>query len=200
MLVAVSPYMRFADSFGHALVGGKVYTYQTRSSVGATTWASVDGTTVNTNPIALDANGGATIFLPADLAYRFEVRDASGTPIRIIDDITGAATPADVRAAATGMMTASGPVAVVVTNFISVGDVGRVVYVSGGSCVLPGVANGIDGRTLLIVGESATTLSGAIKPPTGLAATTYAMSAGETLLLVADAANNRWAIALRGKP
>jgi len=65
MTTSISPYPRFKafTSTGAPLVGGKLYTYQPGTTTNMTTYKDSAGITVNTNPVVLDSNGEADVWL-----------------------------------------------------------------------------------------------------------------------------------------
>lgn len=64
------------DKCGSILAGGQIWTYEANSTTPKVTYKDPYGLTPNTNPIALDANGEADIFLNG--TYRFVVQDKKG--------------------------------------------------------------------------------------------------------------------------
>ena len=66
------------DANGNPLAGGKIHTYLTGTSTPKTTYSNSTGT-ANTNPVILDAEGYADIWLDGDYAYRFRLENALGT-------------------------------------------------------------------------------------------------------------------------
>lgn len=100
---------QFHDSDGHPLSLGKVWTYEAGGSTPQNTYADSDLQTPNSNPVQLDADGRATIFLDA-LGYRFLVTDADDVTIFDIDGISdlaqlylqGLATPSLTAAVTSG--------------------------------------------------------------------------------------------------
>src|SRR5579872_1001054 len=78
VLVALMPVprMQFFDASGTPLAGGLVYTYNAGTSTPAPTYTDSTGTTLNSNPVVLDAGGEAPIWL-ADQSYKIVVCDSS---------------------------------------------------------------------------------------------------------------------------
>lgn len=64
------------DKCGAILAGGQIWTYEANSTTPKITYKDPYGITPNTNPIILDANGEADIFLNG--TYRFVVKDKKG--------------------------------------------------------------------------------------------------------------------------
>lgn len=86
------------------LTGGKIYTYLAGTTTPVATYSNDSGTT-NTNPIILDADGRANIYLDDSVAYRFILKDANNVTQKDVDNIRSsrvdivqkAATIADLR-------------------------------------------------------------------------------------------------------
>ena len=79
------PKLHIDDANGDPLSGGKVYFYEAGTSTLKTTYADIDGDTVNSNPVILDSRGEADIFLSPG-AYKILVTDSSDVPIFTRDD------------------------------------------------------------------------------------------------------------------
>jgi hypothetical protein len=82
---------QFIDANGDPLTGGQIETYLAGSSTPAATYTSSAGTTAQSNPIILNSLGSPTspIWLTGGSAYKFVVKNASGSTLRTIDDIAG---------------------------------------------------------------------------------------------------------------
>lgn len=91
---------QFQDNNGVVLNGGQIVTYVATSfSDMATTYTNGSGSTPNTNPIVLDADGrlpsGIAIWLVQGWAYNMALYASDGTTlIKNFDNITGTTTPA----------------------------------------------------------------------------------------------------------
>lgn len=84
--VAVYPKFRAVDpSTGLALVGGKLYTYAAGTTTPQATYSDSGLTTPNTNPIILDANGEAPIYVGA-LSYKFALQKSDGSAVWTLDN------------------------------------------------------------------------------------------------------------------
>jgi hypothetical protein len=81
------PFRAF-DSNGDPLAGGKLYTYVAGTSTPKDTFTDESGDTANTNPVILDANGYADVWL-GDGAYKFVLDDAADVNQWTLDDIAG---------------------------------------------------------------------------------------------------------------
>lgn len=89
-MAKISPYPRFRafDANGNPLSEGKLYTFEAGTSTPKTTYTDVNEGTANPNPIILDADGYADIYL-IEGAYKFVLKDASDAEIWSKDDLTG---------------------------------------------------------------------------------------------------------------
>ena len=90
MAYSLSPWprVRFEDENGNPLAGGKLYTSLNNTDDPKSTYSDADGTP-NTNPVILDAEGYADIWLDSDYPYRFKLTAADDTLIWQRDDVTG---------------------------------------------------------------------------------------------------------------
>jgi hypothetical protein len=89
--VPLSPRIKFTDATGTPLALGSLTVYEAGTTTPANTWQDRDLTTLNTNPIALDANGEALIWLQFDHRYKFLLKDANGATVSgwPVDNILG---------------------------------------------------------------------------------------------------------------
>ena len=78
---------QFIDDCGKPLAGGKVYTYEAKTTTLKPTYADVEGLAVNTNPIILDESGRANIHLAIG-AYRIRVLNKKGALIADTPEIS----------------------------------------------------------------------------------------------------------------
>jgi hypothetical protein len=80
MAVLYTPqFIQFFDDTGAPLAGGKLFTYEAGTSTPKATYTTAAGTTQNTNPVVLDSEGRAIIFI--DGSYKFELKDANNVPV-----------------------------------------------------------------------------------------------------------------------
>jgi hypothetical protein len=77
---------QFFDANGDPLSGGKVYSYQINSVIPKVTYTEYEGSTENTNPIILDANGMADIWCASGF-YKFIITDANDVPVKTVQKI-----------------------------------------------------------------------------------------------------------------
>lgn len=78
-------FQAFTPADGTPLAGGKVWTYLAGTTSLLSTWAEADQATINANPVILDANGQAPIFLSG--TYKFAVYDALDNLVWELDGI-----------------------------------------------------------------------------------------------------------------
>jgi hypothetical protein len=72
------------------LAGGKVNTYEAGTATPKTTYTDESEGTANANPIILDANGRADIWLDSG-SYKFVITDSADVEVDTVDNITGGA-------------------------------------------------------------------------------------------------------------
>lgn len=83
----VQPHVTFVNTSGGACYGCSLYSYSSGSTTPLATYTDATGTSQNTNPIILDAAGGANIWLGAN-SYKFVLVDPSGATIWSVDQVT----------------------------------------------------------------------------------------------------------------
>lgn len=83
------PSLRFReyDANGDPLAGGMVYSYLAGTVTPASTYADRDETTPNANPVVLDANGAADIYLATGTVYKLIVTDADDVVQYTVDNV-----------------------------------------------------------------------------------------------------------------
>jgi len=91
-MAKISPYafwQKFDDN-GDPLAGGKLYTYEAGTTTNKQTFTDADETSINTNPVILDAAGRADVWLDSG-SYKFVLTDSADVTIDTVDDIIGGA-------------------------------------------------------------------------------------------------------------
>jgi hypothetical protein len=81
-----SPKMQFFTAAGVPLVGGKLFTYASGTTVPLTTYTSSAATTANTNPIILDSRGEANVWFGPS-RYTLVLKDSLDNLIWTADGI-----------------------------------------------------------------------------------------------------------------
>ena len=81
-----SPKMQFFTAAGIPLVGGKLFTYASGTTVPLATYTDDTGYTVNTNPIILDSRGEAGVWLGPS-RYTFVLKDPNDNLIWTVDGV-----------------------------------------------------------------------------------------------------------------
>lgn len=84
----IGPKFIARDASGNPLALGKVFTYEPGTSTLKATYNDEDKTGANANPVILDANGTANIYL--DGIYKVVVKDANDVEIYTVDPVTDA--------------------------------------------------------------------------------------------------------------
>jgi hypothetical protein len=95
--VAPSPVFHWSLSTGAPAVGYKLYTYSTGTTTPRDTFSasSLAGGTENTNPIVLDVNGNALIYL-SPVAYKFILKTDADVLVETWDPVTGIGLSTDI--------------------------------------------------------------------------------------------------------
>ena len=81
---------QFFDENGKPLAAGKLYTYVAGSSTPVTTYKSITGSELNTNPIILDSAGYADFVLELGASYKFVLKDKNDVFKKQWDNVTSA--------------------------------------------------------------------------------------------------------------
>ena len=87
----ISPKPKFTaiDANGDPYVGAKLYTYQTGTTTPKATWTDATKTVQNSNPIILDSNGQADVWIDVSTgAYRFKLTDPNDVVLWTKDDVS----------------------------------------------------------------------------------------------------------------
>lgn len=83
---------RFFDANGNPLAGGRLFSYQAGTSTPQATYTDHTAATPNTNPVILDANGEADIWIDPTLSYHFVLQDVNEVQQWTIDNVIAAQT------------------------------------------------------------------------------------------------------------
>lgn len=93
LLPALKP--RFFDSNGDPLAGGKLFVYVANSVTPTTTWSDQAMTQPNSNPIILDANGEANVWILEATLYKFVLKDVDDVVQYTLDEVSVSGTGAN---------------------------------------------------------------------------------------------------------
>jgi hypothetical protein len=91
-VLLTQPRIRFLDSNGAPLAGGKIYTYTAGTTTPQATYTNAGAGTPNANPVVLDSAGYADIWITG--SYKIVVHDSADNLISSTDNITGFSTGA----------------------------------------------------------------------------------------------------------
>lgn len=84
---------RFFDSNGDPLAGGFLYSYEAGTNIPLATYTDDTGMTQNSNPVELDANGEANVWI-GTAQYKFILKNAAGAVQFTQDNVNGNLTTA----------------------------------------------------------------------------------------------------------
>lgn len=82
----VQPHVTFVNGVGLPCAGCKLQTFAAGTTTPLATYTDASGTSSNTNPIILDAAGGANIWVGAN-SYKFILKDALNVTIWSVDQV-----------------------------------------------------------------------------------------------------------------
>lgn len=80
-----TPKLQFFGTDGLPLVGGKLYTYAAGTTTPLATYTDHNGVTENTNPVILDSNGEADVWLPETTSYKYVLKDSNDVTLYTVD-------------------------------------------------------------------------------------------------------------------
>ena len=88
-MVESAPVLRhqFFSSSGALLAGGQLFSYLAGTTTPAATYTDASGSTPNTNPVILDANGSAEVWMSLSTAYKFVLEDANNNVQWTVDNV-----------------------------------------------------------------------------------------------------------------
>jgi microcystin-dependent protein len=85
--VIPSPKFRAFTAAGVPLAAGKLFSYAGGTSTPLATYSDEALLVPNANPVVLDANGEATIFIPDDTAYKFVLQNSASVQQWSVDNV-----------------------------------------------------------------------------------------------------------------
>jgi microcystin-dependent protein len=85
----LTPWIRpqFFDNNGNPLAGGKLYCYAAGTTTFQATYTTAAGTVENANPVILDSNGRAPVYLSSS-SYKFVLKDSNDVTIWTEDNVS----------------------------------------------------------------------------------------------------------------
>lgn len=78
---------RFFDQNGAPLAGGQLFSFVAGTNIFQATYTDGTGTTPNTNPVILDANGYAPVWLDDSGTYKFILEDVNSVTQFTVDNV-----------------------------------------------------------------------------------------------------------------
>lgn len=101
--------VQYVNGNGVPLTGGQLFTYQAGTTTPQATYTDETGGTPNANPVILDSNGSASVWLNPALSYKFVLEDSLGNLQWSVDNVSGILTPNAVNTAAIQAGAVTGP-------------------------------------------------------------------------------------------
>ena len=83
-----TPKLQFFGSDGLPLVGGKLYTYAAGTTTPLASYTDHTGVTANTNPVILDSNGEADVWLPETTSYKYVLKTSADVTLYTVDYVS----------------------------------------------------------------------------------------------------------------
>lgn len=93
------------DTNGDPLSGGLLYTYAAGTTTPLATYTTRAGDVANSNPVVLDANGEADVWVPSDVDYKYVLKTSAGVTRWTVDNVppsSGAGTSTSAAASEPG--------------------------------------------------------------------------------------------------
>lgn len=85
---ATIPHVTFVDTSGGPCAGCKLSSFAAGTTTPLATFVDAGGVSTNTNPITLDAAGGANVWL-SNNSYKFVLKTAAGATVWTVDQVRG---------------------------------------------------------------------------------------------------------------
>ena len=83
-----TPKLQFFGTDGLPLVGGKLYTYAAGTTTPLASYTDHTGVTANTNPVILDSNGEADVWLPETTSYKYVLKTSADVTLYTVDYVS----------------------------------------------------------------------------------------------------------------
>jgi hypothetical protein len=87
VLPLVTPRFRAFDANGDPLAGGLLYAYAAGTTTPLDTFTTRAGDVANTNPVVLNANGEADVWMTSGVEYKFILKDSAGVTQWTADNV-----------------------------------------------------------------------------------------------------------------
>jgi hypothetical protein len=120
-VITTLPTQQFSQN-GEPVSGGSVTVYAANTVTPANTWQDKAQTTLNTNPIILDAQGRCNIWLQPGNVYDFVVKTALGATLYTIEDVAGAIDSVASASVSEWVVTGLTPTFISATSFSVIGN------------------------------------------------------------------------------
>jgi hypothetical protein len=89
MSYQLAPFLRQQFYYnGAPLIGGQLFSYLAGTTTPAATYTDSTGATPNTNPVVLDSNASAEVWLASATNYKFVLEDSLGDVIWTVDQVS----------------------------------------------------------------------------------------------------------------
>lgn len=119
----ISPPIRqryFDNATGAPLAGGQLFSYQAGTSIPQGTYSNSTGTP-NTNPVVLDSNGYADVWMNPALVYKFILEDSQGNVLWTEDNVSAQVTITASNLFTANSGSAASPTAITASGGVPVG-------------------------------------------------------------------------------
>ena len=87
-LLSPAPKLQFFGTDGLPLVGGKLYTYAAGTTTPIATYTDNTQASLNTNPVILDSNGQANVWLSETVTYKYVLKTAAEVTLFTVDYVS----------------------------------------------------------------------------------------------------------------
>jgi hypothetical protein len=136
------PFVKFYDNNGNPLAGGMLYSYAAGTTTPLATYTNETQASTNTNPVILDANGSASVWI-GSAAYKFILMDSSSNVIWTVDNVSSI-NPGGLTQSMfpTGILTADAPGRAIMANG----------YITAAQMAVGALSNDATGRGVMAAG------------------------------------------------
>lgn len=184
----LSPNGKFeATENGEPLVGAKLYTYQAGTTTLVPTYTNSALSVANANPVVMDSQGRATIFLNSTLSYDFVLKRSDDSEVWTVSGIAAMATGADLNAEAASRAAADTAEA----NARIAADAAEASTRASADTALQNSINGINARAKGVLTSNLTLTYSAVSSNVGVISS-FASLDGSSTSGVYNSANGRF--------